>query len=307
MELIARYRGSLLGLAVGDALGAPLEFKQRESFEPIKDISAGGVFQLNSGEWTDDTSMALCLAESLIENRGFLASDQMDRYLKWYHQGYMSSKGWCFDIGTTTRKALLAFENHTELYKGLEAESTSNGSLMRVAPIALAYANNPNKMLELAKESSRITHINKECLDACRYLCALISGALLDIDKKDLLETVYVPEKDCFKHEPLCESILSVAKGSFRKEPPEIAAKTEASKTLEAALWAFNKTDNFADGALLAVNLGEDADTVGAVYGQLAGAYYGEADIPESWVQTIVMGDKIRRFAEKLFALSMTM
>lgn len=307
LELIRRYRGSLLGLAVGDALGAPLEFKEPSSFEPIKDISEGGVFQLKSGEWTDDTSMALCLAESLIENRGFNALDQMDRYLRWYHQGYMSSKGWCFDIGTTTRKALLAFENNKVLHKDLDSESTANGSLMRVGPVALAYANAPHKMLEYAKESSRVTHLNKICIDACRYLCALISGALLDIDKKELLSGVYIPVKDCWKHESLCEPILTVAMGSFKtSEPPEIKATYDAAKTLEAALWAFHKTDNFADGALMAVNLGDDADTVGAVYGQLAGAYYGQDGIPADWVEKLVMSQQIKKFAEKLFALSIT-
>src|SRR5437773_1164620 len=110
MERTERYRGSLLGLAVGDALGTTLEFKRPGTFEPIDDMVGGGPFGLQAGEWTDDTSMALCLAESLIECRGFDPNDQMKRYVRWWREGHLSSNGICFDIGNTVRRALVAFE-----------------------------------------------------------------------------------------------------------------------------------------------------------------------------------------------------
>ncbi len=118
MKKIERYRGSLLGLAVGDALGTTLEFKAPGTFKPIKDIVGGGPFHLKPGQWTDDTSMALCLAESLIEKNGFDPVDQLERYVRWYRQGHLSSTGKCFDIGGTVRSALSRFERTHEPYCG---------------------------------------------------------------------------------------------------------------------------------------------------------------------------------------------
>src|SRR5574341_1380286 len=140
MEPIDRYRGCLLGLAVGDALGTTLEFKPPGSFDPIEDMVGGGPFGLQPGEWTDDTSMALCLAESLIERRGFDPVDQLDRYVRWWREGHLSSNGRCFDIGTTTAAALLRFERTRELWCGAEDPRTAgNGSIMRLAPVPLFF------------------------------------------------------------------------------------------------------------------------------------------------------------------------
>src|SRR5687767_1119493 len=141
---IQRFRGSLLGLAVGDALGTTLEFKPPGIFPPLTDMIGGGPFNLEAGEWTDDTSMALCLAESLIERQAFDPVDQLARYLQWYRQGYLSSNGRCFDIGTTVRAALRRFEQTHEPYCGpTDPMSAGNGSLMRLAPVPLAYALSP--------------------------------------------------------------------------------------------------------------------------------------------------------------------
>jgi ADP-ribosyl-[dinitrogen reductase] hydrolase len=139
-----RYRGSLLGLAVGDALGTTLEFKPPGTFPPLTDMVGGGPFHLEPGQWTDDTSMALCLAESLIERQGFDPVDQLERYLRWYRQGHLSSNGRCFDIGTTVQTALHRFEHTHKPYCGpTDPMSAGNGSLMRLAPVPLAYALSP--------------------------------------------------------------------------------------------------------------------------------------------------------------------
>lgn len=307
--MIERYRGSLFGLAIGDALGAPLEFKDPGTFEPVTDMVGGGVFKLKPGDWTDDTSMALCLAESLIESRGFNAADQMERYLKWYHQGHLSSQGWCFDIGTTTRKALLAYENTKQPFSAPGDDKTaSNGSIMRLAPVALAYANAPTQALDMAGDSSKTTHPNKLCIDACRYLCALIVGALQELPKEEFLAPNFTPVKEYWLHRPLSPEVQELASGAYKsKEPPSIQGSGDVVSTLEAALWAFYKTDNFKDGCLLAVNLGGDADSTGAVFGQLAGAYYGEAELPSEWRSKLALNDVIKRKAEQLFALSQTM
>ena len=157
-----RYQGCLLGLAVGDALGTTVEFKPPGSFTPLADIVGGGPFGLEPGEWTDDTSMALCLAESLIEKNGFDPHDQMERYCKWYREGYMSSNGKCFDIGNTVRTALEIFEETGDHISGpTDSRSAGNGSIMRLAPVPLLFANFPEKAIQLSGESS-ITPMEQE-------------------------------------------------------------------------------------------------------------------------------------------------
>jgi len=179
MELIERYRGALLGLAIGDAVGTTLEFEPPGTFTPIDDMFGGGPFRLKAGEWTDDTSMALCLAESLIERQSFEPIDQLRRYVKWHRHGHLSSNGRCFDIGITTREALYRFEKTGEPYTGsTNPESAGNGSLMRLAPVPLFFAKDPKKAIEMSAESSRTTHGSTACIDACRYLGALIVGAV---------------------------------------------------------------------------------------------------------------------------------
>jgi ADP-ribosyl-[dinitrogen reductase] hydrolase len=192
MNIAERYRGCLAGLAVGDALGTTLEFKLPGTFSPLTDMVGGGPFHLEPGQWTDDTSMALCLAESLIERQDFDPIDQLARYLRWYRQGYLSSNGRCFDIGTTVRAALRRFEQPHEPYCGpTDPMSAGNGSLMRLAPMPLAYALSPAEAIERSGESSRTTHGAIAAIDACRYLGGLIAGALQGTDKKDLLADRY--------------------------------------------------------------------------------------------------------------------
>jgi ADP-ribosylglycohydrolase len=303
MQTIERYRGSLLGLAAGDALGTTLEFKRPGSFAPIDDIVGGGPFGLNPGEWTDDTSMALCLAESLLECRGFDPADQLRRYVRWYRDGHLSSRGRCFDIGVTVASALRRFEETGEPYCGsTDPYSAGNGSIMRLAPVPLFFARDPLEAVARSADSSRTTHGAAEAVDACRYLTALIVGALRGASKEELLSDHYSPAAGLWDEQPLAPRIAEIAAGSFRRrEPPEIRGTGYVVQSLEAALWAFDRGSSFREGALLAVNLGDDADTTGAVYGQLAGAYYGEAGIPAEWRERIVMSDLIASLAERLF------
>src|SRR5215472_13688229 len=187
-ELRERYRGSLLGLAVGDAVGTTLEFRPAGSFTPLDDMVGGGPFRLNPGEWTDDTSMALCLAASLVERKGFDARDQMERYLRWRDEGYMSSNGKCFDIGNTVSSALRQFEaTGSPLAGSTHPRTAGNGSIMRLAPVPLFYALNPREAIEKSAESSRTTHGAQTSVDACGYLGALIVGALHGHSKEELL------------------------------------------------------------------------------------------------------------------------
>jgi ADP-ribosyl-[dinitrogen reductase] hydrolase len=303
-----RYRGALLGLAVGDALGTTVEFKAPGTFESITDLVGGGPFSLKPGQWTDDTSMALCLAESLIEKRGFDPRDQMDRYCRWWKEGYLSSTGTCFDIGITVQTALTHYLRSGEPFAGSTDPFTAgNGSLMRLAPVPLAFRRNVELAIHNAGESSRTTHAASTTIDACRYFAGLLLGALEGRSKEELLSSFFYPAPDeqYWKRHPLSPEIAEIADGSFKqKEPPAIIGSGFVVRSLEAALWAFYRSDSFRDGALCAVNLGNDSDTTGAIYGQLAGAFYGLNAIPQDWIERLKMREFIRERADALLDFS---
>ncbi|MRN51466.1 ADP-ribosylglycohydrolase family protein [Paenibacillus monticola] len=296
-----RYQGCLNGLAIGDALGTTVEFEPPGTFAPVEDIVGGGVFDLQPGQWTDDTSMALCLAESLLEKHDFDPVDQMERYIKWFREGYLSSTGVCFDIGNSTRSALQHFEATGEGYSGSEdPRAAGNGSIMRLAPVVMYFAEQPAKALEYAVRSSRTTHAAKECFDACRLMAAYILAGLHGQSKQEVLELHAY--REWLQEGKLGRSIQNILDGSYKvKEPPDIKGSGYVVKSLEAAMWAFHKSTSFAEGALLAVNLGDDADTTGAVYGQIAGAYYGLSGIPAKWREKLAMGELIEDYAGRLF------
>lgn len=306
MDLEDRYTGSLLGLACGDALGTTLEFSSPGNLQTILEIEGGGPFQLPPGYWTDDTSMAMCLSESLLACGGFSAQDQMDRYVRWWRQGHWSSTGQCFDIGTATQQALERYVATGEAYSGsTDPLAAGNGSLMRLAPVVLYYRADAGQAIRMAGESSRTTHSSPACVDACRYLAALILGALAGESKETLCGPAYAPVAALWQKAPLEDQVAEVAGGSFkRSEPPVIQGSGFVVRSLEAALWAFYRGRSFEEGALLAVNLGEDADTTGAIYGQLAGAYYGETAIPERWRAILHRGGEIREIARRLYRVS---
>ncbi len=298
-----RHLGCLVGLAAGDALGTTSEFRSPGSFEPIDDIVGGGPFRLEPGQWTDDTSMALCLAESLIARSGFDPLDQCERYLDWMKNGHLSSNGRCFDIGNTVSRALRNFQSTRNPYSGPSGNyDAGNGSIMRLAPVPMCFANDPEQAIHLSGESSRTTHQTTACIDACRYLGGLLAALLNGVGKETALSLAYHPTRGSWKEGDLCHEIAVIAGGSFKtKQPPQIRGTGYVVHSLEAALWAFHHSDNFRDGALLAVNLGDDADTTGAVYGQLAGAYYGLEGIPAEWKKKIADLDLICDFARDLF------
>jgi ADP-ribosylglycohydrolase len=298
-----RFAGCLLGLAVGDALGTTLEFRSPGSFDPIDDMVGGGPFDLEPGQWTDDTSMALCLAESLVECGGFDAHDQMRRYVRWWRDGHWSSTGGCFDIGNTVRSALDRFERTGEPFAGsTDARSAGNGSIMRLAPVPMWHATDPLSAIRRVADSSRTTHGAREAVDACRYLGGLIVGALRGEPKDVLLSSHYTPVPGLLDEEPLAPRIDDIARGSFRdRDPPAIRGTGYVVDCLEAALWAFDRGRDFRDGALLAVNLGDDADTTGAVYGQLAGAFHGAAAIPAEWRARLARADEIEALIDRLY------
>ena len=295
LTLKDRYRGSLLGLACGDAVGTTLEFKRRGSFAPITDMVGGGPFNLKPGQWTDDTSMALCLAESLLHKDGFDARDQMARYLNWWQWGYLSSTGDCFDIGMTVREALTLFQNTGNPFAGsTDPYSAGNGSMMRLAPVVLFYYPDLQNVRTFSADSSRTTHAAQEAIDCCLVLAQAICNALGGASKAKVLQLAEVPL--------MTPKVKAIAAGEYRDKPgAEIVGSGYSVASLEAALWCFHHTDSYADAVLAAANLGDDADTTAAIVGQLAGAYYGLTAIPSEWLGRLWMADEIQAMADGLF------
>lgn len=297
-EIEDRFYGALLGLACGDALGTTVEFSPRGSFAKVTGMTGGGPFHLKPGQWTDDTSMALCLAESFAEKRAFDPVDQMTRYLNWWQWGYLSSTGTCFDIGNTVRTALSKFQSSGDPFSGDSTyESAGNGSLMRLAPVAMFGFSNPATITKLAGDSSRTTHGAAEAIESCQLLALIIYGCLMGEEKHTLLDkiefTFYQPK------------VNALSKGSFlAKKYEEIKGTGYCIDSLEAALWCFFNTNSYKEAVLSAVNLGDDADTTGAIAGQLAGAFYGSKAIPMEWREVIAMREDIEAIALQLYSHS---
>lgn len=274
-----------MGLAVGDALGAAVEFKAPGTFAPVTGYRGGGPFDLEAGQWTDDTSMALALADS-IGDVGWDLNDQAKRYLKWWQNGEYSVNGRCFDIGVATSKALARFlDTGDALTCGDPSDSASgNGSIMRLAPVPIRYfellASDQVTFSSLAEESSIPTHASQQCLSACRYLATILAALIQGQNREKVLSANWKPLLALKEIKPLHPLIAEVASGRFKhKQPPSIEGSGWVVKSLEAALWAFHSSDTFDEAVLKAVNLGNDADTTGAICGQLAGAHWGESGI----------------------------
>ena len=331
-EILLRMQGSLIGLAVGDALGASVEFRPRSYMveHPVSDMQGGGTWGLKAGQWTDDTSMALCLGASLIAKGGFNGYDQLVRYRWWYRNGYMSSTGKCFDIGASTSQAINEFEKRCqkareklqarlkptvpkENIEGFlelkvkvdcgEPDAAGNGPLMRLAPVPLFYHHSEKDAIQNAGSSAKFTHGDPKAVDACRFYSALIWNAIHGATKTALLDSNFY--RKYFEQEPLHEDVLSIAQGSYKTKngyEDGIRGKGYIINALEAALWAFyNDNNSFEVGVLLAINLGDDTDTTAAIYGQLAGAVYGLEGIPKRWRDQLFQQDFIITLANGLF------
>ena len=296
-----RQRGCLIGLAVGDALGAAVEFKPPGSFEPVTDYRAGGPHGLDPGEWTDDTSMALALADSIAQ-AGWNLNDQTRRYLSWWREGKYSVNDRCFDIGNTTVAALHRFQQNEDATSSGDPSprASGNGSIMRLAPVPIRYLeyfpHQIQQLATLAAESSLPTHASPQCVSACRYMALLLAGLMHGLDRDDVLAADWEPLEQLRRLEPLHPEVEEVASGSFRElQPPAIKGSGYVVKSLEAALWAFHDAQDFREAVLRSVNLGDDADTTGAVCGQFAGAFWGETGISDEWRTGLAKWEMIER------------
>jgi ADP-ribosyl-[dinitrogen reductase] hydrolase len=300
-----RKRGALFGLAVGDALGAAVEFNSPGSFPEVTGYRSGGPHGLSPGEWTDDTSLALALADSIAT--GWNPNDQVRRYVDWWKKGKYSVNDRCFDIGITTRSALSRFCSTGDARtSGDSSEHASgNGSIMRLAPVPIRYAelfpDHLDELIEKLVESSLTTHASPFCLSSCAYMGLVLCGLIHGLPREVVLSLNWEPLLHLEKSYPLHPKVEEVAAGSFRqKQPPEIKGSGFVVASLEAALWAFHDAQDFRQAVLRAVNLGDDADTTGAVCGQFAGAYWGESGIPLDWRQGLARKDMIDKAIDGL-------
>ena len=278
--------GMFLGLAIGDALGAPLEFKEASPPDKfLKKFTTGGAHNVSIGEWTDDTSMALAMAKSLIDKQSFDADDIMQKFCNWYLKGEYSTRGRCFDIGGTVAVALrshsktLDNDEYLQPYRGRTAEDTSgNGALMRMAPVIM-IAKNSSHAIQLATQQTMLTHGSNLCIQYSIMLA------------EELYKGTALGKYDNYKL-PLDIKPNEVMSGGFVKE------------TYEAAWWAFSTTNSFEDCIIKAVNRGHDADTTGAVAGMIAGRYYGYKAIPSYFKDNLMWYDELFQTAKDLSNIS---
>ncbi len=233
----------------------------------------------------------------LVTKKEFDPKDQMNRYCNWWHYGYMSSNGTCFDIGMTVQGALQRYQVSGESYSGSDdPRSVGNGSIMRIAPIAIAFHNSGDLLREYSRQSSRTTHACTEALDACELFTALLVRATEEGSISDVFENIELSTSS--------EGLKNIASGQFlSRNYKDIRGSGYVVESLEAALWCFANSDSFKDALILAINLGDDADTTGAVCGQIASAYYGLQGIPHEWSSAIVYRNEIQELADDLYEL----
>jgi ADP-ribosylglycohydrolase len=293
-----RFQGGLLGLAVGDALAAHTQFRKPGSFAPIGDLLGGGPFDLPRGAWTDDTAMALLLAESLLEREGFDAHDQVQRFARWQREGYGSATGQCVGISANVARALASALYKRQPFAGShDPEQLDKDPLSRVAPVIMYFFADAPTAVAKAAEAARLTAQAPMVLDCVRLLAAMVHQALSGRDKP----TVLHPPRDLWMTTNTRPEVLGLYEGSYgRLQPPEITGGGGILQALEAALWAFHRAETFREGALLAANLGRDSDVVAAAYGQLAGAYHGVSAIPGIWRNSLMKQEVVIDNADRL-------
>lgn len=289
-----RAVGALVGLAVGDAIGTTLENSKRDSTPPVLDMVGGGPFDLRPGEWTDDTAMALCLADSLLACDGLDQSDLLRRFSRWLRHGDNSCTGSCVGVGGTTFEAIRRFEKTGNPVSDLtDPDMAGNGSLMRLAPAVIYFHRDRAAAVAVARDQSASTHGAPAAIEACAYFTHLLLDAIEGLPKEQVLRP---------REWPGNRDVDAIARGSWiGKTRSDIRSSGYVIHTLEAALWAVSQADNFRDCVLTAANLGEDADTVAAVTGQLAGSLWGTSGIPAEWVRRLAWSLRIRKLGAALY------
>jgi ADP-ribosyl-[dinitrogen reductase] hydrolase len=283
-ELRERFLGALLGLATGDAVAAATQFRRPGRFSPVGDMLGGGPFDLPRGAWSDDTAMALCLADSLLETGGFDARDQMARYRRWQQQGYLSATDQCVGITAGTARALAKAQWRRQAFSGShDPEALDPETLSRVAPTVMYYFADAAAATERAAEAARTTCQSAAVLGACRALACALHAALSGASRS---------------------AVVAAAEALVGKtsRPAALGQEGSAPAALATALDVFARTHNFRDAVLTAANLGGTSDVVTAAAGALAGAHYGASAIPTLWRNSLMKLQLLESFADRLLA-----
>jgi ADP-ribosyl-[dinitrogen reductase] hydrolase len=296
-----RFRGTMLGVAAGDALGAPAEFltpeQVAERWGVLSEMVGGGVHDVAPGETTDATGMMLCLAESLAEHGTFVPQDVAARYLAWFQSNPK-------DVALTVRAVMLGIKAGTSpdlaarrAYEILGSPASDNASMMRCAPVALRYWRNADTRRDVSLRESELTHFDRLAGWSCVAFNELISAALQDRLRHELLAVAAdVEDEDSRVSATLREAAVA--------EPEEIHSSTAVVETLRAAVWCVLQARSFEESVVLAVNLGNDSDTTGAVTGALAGALFGERGIPSRWLEKLADRERLLAAADRLADLA---
>jgi len=299
MERLPRARGTLLGLACGDALGRPVEFRSPQridrEFDRLDEMIGGGTHDKPAGTITDDTELALRIAQSLVDRGGFDGADVAERFLGWYDSGP-------FDIGLMTADALSEIQSGTPWTEAgqtvwerrPEGQNAGNGSVMRCAPYGIAFADDPDRLVDVSKNSSAITHADPRCTFGCAVLNLTIAGFLRE--EPAPLATALDRVRSDAPNE-LCDALDPLANGD---SPESLQNSGYVVHSLQTALHDALRADSAEDAIVTAVNRGGDADTIGAIAGAVAGARFGAAALPERWLATIDEQDRLARLAEDL-------
>ncbi len=300
-----RCQGVLLGLAVGDALGAPLEFRQADEIArlyggPVRNMLGGGFMGWDLGEWTDDTAMALCIGESILSQGCFHPADAAERFLRWFQSGPR-------DVGNTIAVAMHALAQGERwdragrwAHERLGGRSGGNGAIMRCAPVALLDYRVPERLIEDSINSALITHWDERaCYGSAALnlaIAALLQGASRDVALRLAADGVRAA----------CPEVATLFDEAGAGERADLRPTGLSNDTLRLALWCLVRTESFEEALIAAVNLGGDADTGGAVCGALAGAHYGLSAIPGRWLKPLHERERLLRLATQLARMGMS-
>lgn len=300
--MIDKFEGCLLGLAVGDALGAPLEFLTRDQIQirhaTVTEMIGGGLLDVRPGETTDDTAMVTALAESLVAKKGFDPADVIERYLRWFRTGPK-------DMGSTIRAALRhvddggnwkeAAARAQEIVRG---ETAGNGTMMRCAPLGLLHHRDLKAVIRDCAAEAKLTHLDPRAGAGSAAVGVCVALALAEADRKRLLDRAF----EVLEENP--DGVPNLLPDVSTKREGELRPESSVVDTLEVALWHFLRAKSFEECLVKVVNAGGDADTIGAIAGAIGGAYWGVGAIPARWLRTIQERTTLKGLARELHALA---
>lgn len=300
LDIKSKVRAGVIGHAIGDALGVPVEFKDRRQLacEPIRDMVDSGTHNMPAGTWSDDTSMEIALLQSLIDKGRFDLEDIMENFYKWWKRGEFTATGETFDIGLTCSGAIVNYcYSGNPLECGEKGErSNGNGSLMRILPVAYVCHNNAivgNDRYELVRKVSSLTHAHEISVFGCffyvNFICHLLNGDNAMVAYRKTQQEDYSMFSDSTRKAYYRVLVDNIA--DYNED--EISSSGYVLSSLEASLWCLLTTGSYEEAVLKAVNLGDDTDTIGAITGSMAGIYYGYDAIPHEWIEKLQRSDYI--------------